>query len=101
MVKSLKLTNFDGENVEKVVSLICGAVNRLENLKTRTGKGSIPSDMPEHLIKVIQTSLVVAFNRLFERFNHLQPLHHVIPMLQMIKQGTLLLQIYHGPLLSI
>jgi hypothetical protein len=69
MVKSLKLTNFDGENVEKVVSLIRGAVNCLENLKTRTGKGALPSDMPEHLIKVFQTSSVVAFNQLFEHFN--------------------------------
>jgi hypothetical protein len=68
-VKGLKITDFDGENVEKVVSLVRGAVKRLENLKTKTGKNALPLDLAEQLIKVFKTSSVPSFNALFEHFS--------------------------------
>jgi hypothetical protein len=55
VVKNLKITNFLGEDVRKV-SLICGAVKRLMNLKDATGQLALPKDLPEKLLDVFQTS---------------------------------------------
>ena len=68
VVVNLKITDFSGENVEKVVSLIRGAINRLENLRTKTGKSAIPEDFAESILKVFKTSSVPAFNALFEHY---------------------------------
>jgi hypothetical protein len=74
MVKNMKLTSIDGENVEKAVSLVRGAVKRLENLKIYGGKSALPLDMAEHLLKVFQTSSVPVFNQLFEHYHREQKL---------------------------
>jgi hypothetical protein len=68
VVKNLKISNFDGENILKVVSLIRGAVKRLTNLKDATGQSALPKDMANHLLDVVQTSLVDDFNSLFKHF---------------------------------
>jgi hypothetical protein len=68
VVKNLKITNFDGENILKVVSLIRGAVKRLTNLKDATGQNALPKDLPNHLLDVFQTSSVDDFNSLFKHF---------------------------------
>jgi hypothetical protein len=69
VVINLKITDFDGENVDKVISLIRGAINRLENLRTKSGKTAIPDDFTDSIIKVFKTSSVPAFNALFEHFS--------------------------------
>jgi hypothetical protein len=68
VVKNLKISNFDGENVLKVVSLIRGAVKRLTNLKDARGQSALPTDLADHLLDVFQTSLVDDFNSLFKHF---------------------------------
>lgn len=65
VVKNLKITNYDGENVDKVVSLIRGAYNRLTNLRSNTKQSLLPDDFPEMILKVFQTSSVMEFNTLF------------------------------------
>jgi hypothetical protein len=68
VVKNLKISNFDGENILKVVSLIRGAVKRLTNLKDATGQSALPKDLADHLLDVFQTSSVEDFNSLFKHF---------------------------------
>jgi hypothetical protein len=68
VVKHLKISNFDGENILKVVSLIRGAVKRLTNLKDATGQSALPKDLATHLLDVFQTSSVDDFNSLFKHF---------------------------------
>jgi hypothetical protein len=68
VVKNLKISNFDGENVLKVVSLIRGAVKRLTNLKDARGQSALPTDLADHLLDVFQTSSVDDFNSLFKHF---------------------------------
>jgi hypothetical protein len=65
VVKSLKITDYDGENVDNVVSLVRGAHKRLLNLKSRTQKSLLPDDFAETLLQVFQTSSVPEFNTLF------------------------------------
>jgi hypothetical protein len=55
-VKNTKITNFQGENMSKVVSLIRGAHKRLKNI-TR-----LPVEFPQWVLQVLQTSLVPEFN---------------------------------------
>jgi hypothetical protein len=68
VVKNLKITNFPGENILKVVSLIRGAVKRLTNLKDATGQSALPKDLADKLLDVFQTSSVDDFNSLFKHF---------------------------------
>jgi hypothetical protein len=68
VVKNLKITNFPGENILKVVSLIRGAVKRLTNLKDATGQSALPKDLADKLLDVFQTSSVEDFNSLFKHF---------------------------------
>jgi uncharacterized protein YaaW (UPF0174 family) len=65
VVKSLKITDYDGENVDNVVSLVRGTHKRLLNLKSRTQKSLLPDDFAETLLQVFQTSSVPEFNTLF------------------------------------
>jgi hypothetical protein len=65
VVKNLKITDYDGENVDNVVSLVRGAHKRLLNLKSRTQKSLLPDDFAETLLQVFQTSSVPEFNTLF------------------------------------
>ena len=65
MVKNLKISNIDGENVSEMNSKIRGAINRLKNLKDENGKSHLPDDMPTTLLEVYQTSSVEDFNNDF------------------------------------
>ena len=60
-VKTLKITNFDGENVSRVVSLIRGAHKRLQGV----GKSKVPLDFSKQVAMVLQTSTVSEFNDIF------------------------------------
>ena len=55
-VKGIKITNYDGENVETFVSLIMGEVYRLQNLRSGTNPDSIPTDFFEDIFRLFQTS---------------------------------------------
>ena len=55
-VKNVKLTDYPGENVSKVVSLIRGATNRLKNLENKDGKSEMPPDFPSDIIKIFRAS---------------------------------------------
>ncbi len=68
-VKNINIQTYEGENINKVVSHIRGAVSRLSNMKTKSGKSALPDDLVESLLKVFQTSSVHAFNSLFEHFS--------------------------------
>jgi hypothetical protein len=58
-VKDFKISNIEGENIRKVVSLLRGAVTRLTYIK------KIPEDFPKILLQVMQTSSVDSFNETF------------------------------------
>jgi hypothetical protein len=60
-VKGLKITNFDGENVSRVVSLIRGAYKRLKGV----GQNKVPEEFPKWLVTIFQTSTVPEFNEVF------------------------------------
>ena len=68
-VKDIKISNYDGENVEQVVSLIRGATSRLENLLDDKGKTAIPEDFVDDLIDILQTTSVSEFNELFSHYS--------------------------------
>ena len=69
-VKNIKLTDYPGENVSKVVSLIRGATNRLKNLENEDGKSEMPQDFTSDIIKILRTSSVPEYNDLFSTFQH-------------------------------
>ena len=69
-VKNIKLTDYPGENVSKVVSLIRGATNRLKNLEDEDGKSEMAPDFPSDIIKIFRTSSVPECNDLFSTFQH-------------------------------
>jgi hypothetical protein len=58
-VKDFKISNIEGENIRKVVSLLRGAVTRLTYIK------KVPEDFPKILLQVMQTSSVDSFNETF------------------------------------
>ena len=60
MVTTLKIRDFQGENVSRVASLIRGVHKHLKFI------GKVPEDFPSVLIKIFQTSSVPTFNRTFE-----------------------------------
>ncbi len=67
-VKTMKVTNFDGEDVSRVVSLIRGVWKRLKGV----GESKVPSDFSKQILAVFQTSTVPEFNALFEHSNGLE-----------------------------
>jgi Zinc knuckle len=69
-VKNMKITNYEGENVSRVVSLIRGAYKRLKGV----GLNKLPDEFPKWIVEVFQTSSVSEFN---EGFAHLQRQVHV------------------------
>lgn len=62
-VKNLKISNFEGENVSKVVSLVRGAYKRLKSIT------KLPEEFPQWVLQLMQTSSVTPFN---DSFSHLQ-----------------------------
>ena len=59
-VENLKISKVRGENVSKIVSLILGAHERLEAIS------NVPDDFSKTVLKVLQTSSVDQFNKVFE-----------------------------------
>ena len=66
MIKRIKLSTIEGENVEKVVLLVKAAL-KLVNRASKTDVVHLPLDFPKTLLDVYQTSSVPAFNHLFHR----------------------------------
>ena len=64
MVKNLKISDFKGENVLRVVSLIRGAYKRLKWIKR------VPDRFVDQILAVLQTSSVPTFNEYFEHYSH-------------------------------
>ena len=64
MVKNLKIADFKGENVLRVVSLIQGAYKRLKWVKR------VPDCFVDQILTVLQTSSVPTFNEYFEHYSH-------------------------------
>ena len=65
-----RITNFDisklqGEDVDKAVSLLCGGMHRLKQVKHNIDD----SEMSKQLIKVFMTTSVPEFNKIFETIN--------------------------------
>jgi Zinc knuckle len=73
-VKNLKISNFEGENVSRVVSLIRGANKRLKNVTT------LPEEFPKWVLLVLQTSSVEGFNT---AFSHIKREIEVVTPLRM------------------
>jgi hypothetical protein len=66
-VKMMKITNFDGEDVSRVVSLIRGAWKRLKGV----GESKVPTDFSKQIASVLQTSSVPEFNAIFEHLTNM------------------------------
>ena len=64
MVKNLKIADFKGENVLRVVSLIRGAYKHLKWIKR------VPDCFVDQILTVLQTSSVPTFNKYFEHYSH-------------------------------
>ena len=64
-IKTMKVTNFDGEDVSRVVSLIRGVWKRLKGV----GENKVPTDFAKQILAVFQTSTVPEFNSLFEHYS--------------------------------
>ena len=62
MVKQLKITDFKGEYVPRVVSLLRAVYKRLRWIK------KVPTDFPKTILKVFQTSSVPEFNDYFAHY---------------------------------
>jgi hypothetical protein len=62
-VKKFDIKTVEGENIFRVVSLLRGAVKRLQHIN------KMPEDIVPTLLNVMQTSSVESFN---QQFNHLQ-----------------------------
>ena len=77
-VKDIEITNYAGENVSTVVSLIRGATNRLNNLENKYGKSQIPEDFITDIIKIFMTTSVPEYNELFSHFQRTTKLSEFI-----------------------
>ena len=70
-LKLLRLEDYDGEDVSKLVSHVRGILKRLRSLERKDAQGrlinpTIPQDLSKTLMTVFQTSSDDKFNRLFE-----------------------------------
>ena len=65
MVKNLKISDFKGENILRVVSLIQGAYKHLKWIK------QVPDRFVDQILTVLQTSSVPTFNEYFEHYSHM------------------------------
>lgn len=59
MIKKLKISDFQGENVSRVVSLLRGTYKHLRFIK------KVPEDFNNQVLKILQTSSVPKFNDYF------------------------------------
>lgn len=68
VVKNLKITDYDGKDVTKVVSLMRSMVCCLSNLTDENGKSALPEDFADTLLDVFKTSSVDEFTQLFTHY---------------------------------
>ena len=68
-IKTLKLTDLPGENVDEAVSLIKSALRVLEQCSTEI-RNYVPDDLPLYVLRVFQTSTQPRFNEIFAREEH-------------------------------
>jgi len=78
-VKNMKLTLFDGEDVNRAITLIRAAHKRLKGVGGDSSK--VPLDFPRTLMDVFQTSSVPNFNEIFAHLSR-------TAMIQAQYQGT-------------
>ena len=62
-IQKMKLSDFDGENIDRAISLLRGAERRLRN-----APAGVPRDFPTWVMRIFQTSSVTAFNDKFKLF---------------------------------
>ena len=74
LIKSIRITEYQGENVSTVASLIKGAVKRIKNYNTgdstsgSSTMSKLPSDINQHLAKTtFQSTSVPEFNEMFAK----------------------------------
>jgi hypothetical protein len=65
-IKSLRIRDLPGENVDTAVSLIKTTLNALQSASTPE-HSYIPEDFPQTVLKVLQTTSVPKFNSAFEK----------------------------------
>ena len=65
MVMNLKIADFKGENVLRLVSLIRGAYKHLKWIKR------VPHRFVDQILTVLQTSSDPTFNKYFEHYSHM------------------------------
>lgn len=69
-IKTVKITDYKGEDVGQVVTHLRAIIHRLKNMRRRDASGNevdlVPFDLSRDLYMVFQTSTNAAFNRLFE-----------------------------------
>ncbi len=66
-IKTMKITNFDGEDVSRVVSLIRGAWKQLKGV----GESKVPTNFSKQITSVLQTSTVPEFNAIFKHLTNM------------------------------
>jgi hypothetical protein len=71
-VKEFKISNVEGEDIRKVVSLLRGAVNRLTYIK------KVPEDITKIMLQVMQASSVESFNETFHILEKQRKLYSVL-----------------------
>jgi hypothetical protein len=88
-VKDFKITDVVGEDIDKVISLLRGAMIRLSQVKRTT---KVPSDayfldMTRYIIAVFQTTSVPAFNETFAQVVRNQQIAIALKGHQALKEG--------------
>ena len=67
--KTLKIMKHNGENVETVVSLICGLFSRLRNLVDARGQSELPEDFSDDILDIFNTTSATKTNALFANYS--------------------------------
>ena len=71
-LKNLRIDQYQGENVERVVSHIRSILNRLRFLDTKNADGTVESNVPKEIrlliLKIMQTSSDESFNAVFKKY---------------------------------
>jgi hypothetical protein len=67
LITNMRIDNFAGEDVGHAVSLLRGAIARLENVRDPvTNQNQLPHDIKHTVVKVLQTTSVDDFNSFFK-----------------------------------
>ena len=67
--KTLKITEYDGNNAKTVVSLIRGVVSSLINLVNASGQSALPYGFDNYLLDGFKITSVNNFNTRFEHYS--------------------------------